>query len=86
MDYDRLALFLAGYTTGGFRRSLRTMPQLTLTKCGFNAAEAAQLAASLAKHGSDTHDILKVQFAYRQISWNDNSGSKSTMDDWSSRC
>lgn len=32
MDHDRLALFLAGYTTGGFRRSLQIAPQATLTK------------------------------------------------------
>jgi len=88
MDYDRLALFLLGYTTGGFRRSLRTTPQATLTKCGFNPAEAALIAAAATKHshGGDTHELTRVQLAFQQITQTHKDGSKSASDDWAASC
>lgn len=89
MDHDRLALFLAGYTTGGFRRSLQIAPQATLTKCGFNAAEAAMIAASLSKHAPkqrNQHDLMEIQFAFQKITGTYSSGGKSASDDWASRC
>ena len=88
MDYDRLALFLAGYTTGGFRRSLRTMPQATLTKCGFSPAEAALLAASLSKHshGGDTREQTRVQYTFQKISQTNTASGTSSTDDWASNC
>ncbi len=88
MDYDRLALFLAGYTTGGFRRSLHAAPQATLTKCGFNPAEAAQLAASMARHGhgKDKYELTKIQFTFSKISNPNNNPGTSMTDNWAATC
>ncbi|HEV2189907.1 MAG TPA: hypothetical protein VGR70_22050 [Stellaceae bacterium] len=88
MDYDRLALFLAGYTTGGFRRSLRTTPQATLVKCGFNPGEAALLAASVAKHSraNDTYEVTRVQFAFQKINEPHKNPNVGMTDDWATRC
>ena len=88
MDYDRLALFLAGYTTGGFRRSLRTSPHATLVKCGFNPGEASQLAASMAKHSrsGDTHELTRIQFSFQQITRTNVNDKTGMTDDWASRC
>lgn len=88
MDYYRVALFLAAYTTDGFRRSLRASPQATLLKCGFDPGEAAQLAASLSKHShiGDTHEVARIQFTFQKITATSADGSKSQPDDWSSNC
>lgn len=88
MDYDRLALFLAGYTTGGFRRSLRASPQATLTKCGFNAGEAALLAASMARHthANNTYELTRIQLTFQQITRTNVNDKTGMSDDWASRC
>jgi hypothetical protein len=88
MNYDQLALFLLGYTTGGFRRSLRAAPQATLLKCGFSPAEAAMLAAASAKHSrsGDTYELTRVQFTFNQITHTNKGGNTGMTDDWASRC
>jgi hypothetical protein len=49
MDYERIALLLAGCTTPAFRRSLLISPQDTLVRSGFHPGEVAALVASLSK-------------------------------------
>src|SRR5262245_61907341 len=49
MDYERIALLLAGCTTPAFRRSLLTSPHNTLARCGFHPSEVALLVAALCK-------------------------------------
>ncbi len=49
MDYERIALLLAGCTTPAFRRSLSISPQDTLARSGFYPGEVAPLLASLSK-------------------------------------
>lgn len=88
MEYDQLALFLLGYTTGGFRRSLQASPQATLTQCGFNPAEAAQLAASMAKHGraGGAYELTRIQLTFQQITKKHPHPGPSMTDNWAATC
>ena len=88
MEYDQLALFLLGYTTGGFRRSLHSSPQATLTQCGFNAAEAAQLAAAMAKHGhgGGAYEVTRVQLTFQQIAKKHHHPGPGMTDNWAVHC
>ena len=96
MDCNRLALFLAGYTTLGFRQSLHNSPHATLIKCGFNPGEAALLAVSVTKHtagssakhetSADTHELERIRLTFQQISRSFSDGGKTASDDWDTRC